>query len=77
MMLEELEARGFIELLFEDGRGDRVYRFAYTFLRESLLQLQLYNTQRKPAHSRLIVYMQDNTLCNWQTEVSPLEKGNV
>jgi predicted ATPase len=34
--LEELENRDVIELLFEDGYGDKIYRFTHTFMRETL-----------------------------------------
>jgi hypothetical protein len=42
--LEELENRDIIELLFEDGYGDRIYRFSHTFMRETLFSLQIFET---------------------------------
>lgn len=36
LILNELEVRGLIELVYEDGLGDSFYRFENIFLRESL-----------------------------------------
>jgi len=38
-ILEELEVRGLIEMVFEDGLGDTYFRFESVFLRETLFQL--------------------------------------
>jgi len=38
-ILEELEVRGLIEMVFEDGLGDTYFRFESIFLRETLFQL--------------------------------------
>ena len=38
-ILNELEMRGLIELVYEDGLGDTVYRFQVVFLRETLFQI--------------------------------------
>ena len=35
-ILNELESRGLIELVYEDGYGDQFYRFQTVFLRETL-----------------------------------------
>jgi hypothetical protein len=37
--LEELEVRGLIEMVYEDGLGDTYFRFESVFLRETLFQL--------------------------------------
>ena len=38
-ILEELEVRGLIEMVYEDGLGDTYFRFESVFLRETLFQL--------------------------------------
>jgi hypothetical protein len=38
-ILEELEVRGLIEMVYEDGLGDIFFRFESVFLRETLFQL--------------------------------------
>ena len=37
--LEELENRDIVELLFEDGYGDKIYRFTHSYMRETLYSL--------------------------------------
>jgi hypothetical protein len=46
-ILNELEVRGLIELVYDDGGGDSFYRFQVLFLRETLFQLQMFEEQRK------------------------------
>ena len=41
LLLNELEIRGLIELIYEDS-VDVYYRFETPFLRETLFQLQIY-----------------------------------
>lgn len=67
IQLEELENRDIIELLFEDGYGDKIYRFTQSFMRETLYTLQVFDTQRKPVHTKFIYYLQENIIYNWQT----------
>ena len=38
-ILEELEVRGLIEMVYEDGLKDIFFRFESVFLRETLFQL--------------------------------------
>jgi hypothetical protein len=38
-ILEELDVRGLIEMVYEDGLGDTYFRFENVFLRETLFQL--------------------------------------
>jgi len=38
-ILEELEVRGLIEMVYEDGLGDIFFSFESVFLRETLFQL--------------------------------------
>ncbi len=69
-ILTLLEQRGLIELVFEDqNTEDKFYRFDNPFLRETLFKLQLYSTQRQVTHGRMITYLQENLLYNWQTDV--------
>jgi hypothetical protein len=68
LQLEALENRGILEMLFEDGYGDKVYRFTHPFMREALYALQIFHLQRKPVHAKLISYLQENMIYNWQTE---------
>jgi hypothetical protein len=42
--LEELENRDIVELLFEDGYGDKIYRFTHSYMRETLYSLQIFET---------------------------------
>jgi hypothetical protein len=39
LQLEELENRDIMELLYEDGYGDKIYRFTHSFMRETLYSL--------------------------------------
>ena len=68
-ILGELEARGLIELVYEE-EDDAVYRFESTFLRETLFQMQMFEGQRRVTHWKVIAYLQDNIVYNWQTDVS-------
>lgn len=57
-----------MELIFEDGYGDKIYRFSQRFMRETLYSMQVFDQQKKPVHTRFINYLQENMIFNWQTE---------
>ena len=65
--LNELENRDIVELLFEDGYGDKIYRFTHGYMRETLYSLQVFESQKRPVHGRFIGYLQENMMFNWQT----------
>jgi hypothetical protein len=54
-----------VELIFEDGYGDKIYRFSQRFMRETLYSMQVFDQQKKPVHTRFINYLQENMIFNW------------
>lgn len=41
LLLEVLEDRNLIEFVYQDGQGDKVFRFTHNFLRETLYQMMI------------------------------------
>ena len=69
LLLEVLEDRNLIEFVYQDGQGDKVFRFTHKFLRETLYQMMINEGQRKQAHNKVSSFLQENILFGWLTDV--------